>query len=141
MQLSIHTRLFQRLKDVIPNLETVSVGADFYAPPRMDGDLAMYCSVSKVSGAIVEIELINGHGVNLHEESGPWMVFRIDRAAQTAELLVLQDTWRYEVLYSDADRPNPRRAALSLYACNWLTLIANLYVSFTPVGALAEAQA
>jgi len=137
MQNTLYARLYERLSDLIPSLALLAEGATFYAPSRVPGDMAMYCSVSKVYGAIIEIELAHDQVVNGEDQPAPWMVFRVDTVSQTAELLAVQDEWRYEVVYSDTDRPNPRRVPMNLFAVNWLTIMSSLYVVFQPIEVLA----
>lgn len=133
MKSTIYSRLYQRLDDLIPNLTGLTEGGTFYASPRIEGDLSMYCTVAKVALPVIELELAHDEVVNGEEQPAPWMVFRVDTLNKTAELLAVQDEWRYEVIYSDADRPNPRRAPMNLFAVNWLTIMLNLHSVFQPI--------
>lgn len=138
---TIYARLFERLDDLIPNLATVREGDTFYAPPKIDGDMAMFCSVSKADSPVIELELAHDEVVNGEEQPAPWMVFRVDMQNKTAELLAVQDEWRYEVVYSETDRPNPRRSPMNLFAVNWLTIMLNLHSVFQPVATPVSLQA
>ena len=135
MTSTIYSRLYQRLDDLIPNLACATEGGTFYAPPRIKGDMAMYCTVAKVAMPVIELELAHDQVVNGEEQPAPWMVFRVDTLNETAELLAVQDQWRYEVVYSDCDLPNPRRAPMNIFAVNWLTIMLNLHSVFQPIEA------
>lgn len=130
---TIYARIYERLADLIPNLTTVKEGETFFAASRNPDDMAVYCNVSKVDAEIIELELANDLEINGEDLPAPWMVFRIDMRAQTAELLVVQDEWRYEVVYSESNLTNPRRAPMNLYAVNWLTIMLHIQSAFQPV--------
>lgn len=126
MPTTLQARLFERLADLIPNLTEVREGSTFYAPPRLEGDIASYCTVARKRGDVVELEL--AHDVMKGSEGipAPCLSLRVDMASRTAEVLAVQDDWRYEVVYSDSGVPNPKRSALNLYAVNWLAMMINL---------------
>lgn len=141
MQGTLYKRLFERLTDLIPNLTAPREGASFYAPPRVEGDIASYCTVSKVQGSVCEVEIAQDTLVNGREQPAPWMVFRVDSAAGVAELLAMEDQWRYEVVYAEDDTPNPRRSQMNLFAVNNLTAMLNLGGAFRPVDAVEPINA
>lgn len=130
---TIYARIYERLTDLIPNLAAVKEGDTFFAASRNPDDMAVYCSVSKVDGEIIELEIANDLVVDGEDQPAPWMVFRVDMLAQAAELLVVQDEWRYEVIYSESNLTNPRRAPMNMYAVNWLTIILHIQSGFQPV--------
>lgn len=138
---TIYARLYERLADLIPNLDSVTEGSTFYAAPRVEDDMSIYCAVSKVAKTVIELELAHDQVVNGEEQPAPWMVFRVDMVNKTAELLAVQDEWRYEVVYSDTDRPNPRRVPMNLFAVNWLTIMLHLHSVFQPVASPAVSLA
>lgn len=137
MNPNLFHRLYQRLSDLVPNLDNVTQGCTFFAPPRGAGDMSIYCSVSSVQGGVIELEMAHDQVVEGEEQPAPWMVFRVDVANQQAELLAVQDEWRYEVVYSEDNRTNPRRIPMNLFAVNWLTMMLNLHSVFQPVAAPA----
>lgn len=141
MQGTVYKRLFERLADLIPHLTTPREGASFYAPPRVEGDIASYCTVSRVQGSIFELEIAQDTVVEGREQPAPWMVFRVDAAGGTAELLAVEDLWRYEVVYSDDGAPNPRRSQMNLFAINNLTAMLNLGGVFRLVDAVVSVDA
>jgi hypothetical protein len=133
MQPTIYARLYRSLSELFPNLPRLTEGSSFCTAPRIPDDWAIYCSVSKVTLPIIELELAHDQVVDGQDQPAPWMVFRIDTQSETAELLVMQDQWRYEVVYCDANRPNPRRTPMNFYAANWLTTLLGLHSVFQPV--------
>lgn len=141
MQPTIFHRLYDRLNDLIPNLDAVNAGSTFFAPPRVAGDMSIYCAVARIDKGVIELEMAHDQVVNGEDQPAPWMVFRVDTVNKQAELLAVQDDWRYEVVYSEANRANPRRLPMNLFAVNWLTIMQNLYSVFQPVAALAHALA
>jgi uncharacterized protein YqiB (DUF1249 family) len=86
---------------------------------------------------VIELEMAHDQVVKGEEQPAPWMVFRVDVVKQQAELLAVQDEWRYEVVYSEDNRANPRRIPMNLFAVNWLTIMLNLHSVFQPVVAPA----
>ena len=141
MQGTLYQRVFDRLTDLIPNLTSPREGASFYAPLRVDGGIASYCTVSKVEGSVCEVEIAQDTLVNGKEQPEPSMVFRVDSAAGVAELLVMEDQWRYEVVYAEDDTPNPRRSQMNLFAVNNLTAMLNLGGAFHPLDAVEPVNA
>ncbi|MBO0501758.1 MULTISPECIES: hypothetical protein [Betaproteobacteria] len=137
MNPNLFHRLYQRLSDLVPDLANVTLGSTFFAPPRIAGDMSIYCSVSSVQDGVIELEMAHDQVVKGEEQPAPWMVFRVDVANQQAELLAVQDEWRYEVVYSEDNRANPRRIPMNLFAVNWLTIMLNLHSVFQPVAAPA----
>ena len=133
MPSTVFARLYERLNDLFPNLPNFVEGSAFCASPRIKDDWAIYCDVSKVHHPVIELELAHDQVVNGNDQPAPWMVFRVNTELKTAELLVLQDEWRYEVINSDVNRPNSRRAPMNLYAVNWLTTLLGLQSVFQPV--------
>jgi uncharacterized protein YqiB (DUF1249 family) len=137
MQSTVYHRLFARLSDLVPNLANPTEGAAFYAPPRLKGDIASHCAVSKVAGNVFEVEIAHDETIGEKIEPAPWMVFRVNAEEQTAELLVMQDQWAYEVVVSDSNKPNLRRSQMNVFAVNYLTTMINLGGAFCPVDAFA----
>lgn len=133
MQGTLYKRLFDRLADLIPGLTQPTEGASFHAPPRIKGDLASYCAVSNVLGRVCEVGIAQDTLVNGQALPAPWMVFRVDSEAGVAELLALEDPWRYEVAYAANSAPNPRRSQMNLLAVNNLTAMLNLVGAFRAV--------
>ena len=133
MSTTLQARLFERLADLIPDLTAVREGSTFYAPPRLEGDIASYCTVAARRGAVVELEL--AHDIMKGDEGvpAPCLTLRVDVSARTAEVLAVQDDWKYEVVYSDSGAPNPKRSAMNLYAVNWLAMMINLGGAFRAV--------
>lgn len=138
MTSTIFSRLYERLDDLIPNLTGATEGSIFHASPRIEGDMSMYCTVAKVAMPVIELELAHDEIVDGKEATwkpAPWMVFRVDTLNRTAELLAVQDEWRYEVIYSETDRLNPRRVPMNVLAVNWLAIMINLQSVFRPIAA------
>lgn len=127
---SIYGRLFDRLDALIPNLPQTQPGDAFVAPPKIKGDMTVYCTVTSVEGSHVCLQLAHDQSPNDEAMPAPWMEFRVDLTSQVAELMALEDEWRYEVAYSNDDQPNPRRSTMNLFAVNWLTIMLNLQSVF-----------
>lgn len=137
---TIFNRLYHRFEDLIPHIASLHVGDSFFAPPRQPGDLAVYCSVSSVDGFLVEVEVAQDHFVGTDTQPSPWMVFRLDHLNQSAELLVIQDEFKYEVIYTEANRISPRRLPMNLYALNWLNVLYHIQFAFQPVETIAASN-
>ena len=135
MRGSVQRRLFDRLADLIPAIKAPLEGATFYAPPRIAGDIACYAVVRGVVGRSCELEIAHDSMLDGRPAPSPWMSFKVDVAAETAELLAIEDQWRYEVLYCSRNSVNPRVAQLNAYALNCLAVILNLGGGFRAVDA------
>lgn len=48
MRTTVYARLFDRLADLIPSLQSARAGAVFCAPPRIPDDMAVYCHLSLI---------------------------------------------------------------------------------------------
>lgn len=129
---TVFQRLFSCLDGLIPNLSTLSEGDSLYAPPRIAGDMAVHLAVSAVALPVIELEIAHDEVKGNEERPAPWIVIRVDVTAKTAEILAIQDQWRYEVAFSQEDKPNPQRTSMNLYAVNWLTLMEHLGTVFHP---------
>lgn len=136
--LTVYHRLYRNLILLIPQLETPVEGAVYYAPPRMAGDFALHCAVSRVDGGTFEVEIAHDELKGGQIRPAPWLALRANPINKSAELLVLQDQWRYEVVTSDRNIPNPRRSILTTAALNHLALMINLGGAFRSVDALAN---
>jgi uncharacterized protein YqiB (DUF1249 family) len=130
---TIFNRLYDRFSDLIPSLTSLCEGDSFYAASRIPEDMAIYCSVTKVDGGLVQIEIADDHIVSGEERPSPWMIFELDHKNRTAELLFAQDGFRYEVIYSEKNKINGRRHPMNLYAVNWLTILFGIQKSFRPI--------
>lgn len=134
---TVFQRLYSNLILLIPQLESPMEGAAFYAHPRVAGDIALHCLVSKVNGLTFEVEIAQDELVGGQVCPAPWLALRADAERKTAELLVLQDQWRYEVVMSDRSVPNPRRSLMTITAINHLAHMLDLGGAFRPVDAFA----
>lgn len=137
MQGTVYHRLFNRLADLVPDLFHPIDGAAYYTPPRLEGDFALHCAVSKIHGSVFEVEIAQDETVQGGIQPAPWLAFRVKIDDKTAELLVMHDQWRYEAVMSEGNQPNPQRAQMNVFAVNCLTSIINLGGVFHPVDAFA----
>lgn len=135
--LTVYQRLYRNLITLIPQLETPVEGAAYYAPPRIAGDIALHCAVSKVEGETFEVEIAHDELKGDQIRPAPWLALRANPAHKSAELLVLQDQWSYEVVTSDRNVTNPRRSVMTVTALNHLAMMINLGGAFRAVDALA----
>lgn len=138
---NLYQRLYDRLIALIPQLSDPRERSSFFAPPRIKGDIALYCSVTRVTETSCEVEIAQDVMVEGRPQPAPWMAFRIDRQACAAELMVIEDQWRYEVVYADDGTPNPRQAQMNLFAVNGLAVMLNLGGVFRPVDVVATVEA
>lgn len=130
MSNTVYARLYDRLSDLIPGLATAPEGGTFYAPPHLSGDMAIFCQVSAIEGRIRTIELADDHVIDGQPMPAPWITLRVDTVGQVAEVIALQDSFRYEVVYAGGNVVNPRKAQINLFAVNWLQVMLNLQVAF-----------
>ncbi|PTT92926.1 hypothetical protein DBR42_01080 [Pelomonas sp. HMWF004] len=132
---TIYHRLFARLSELVPDFEAANVGAVFYAPPRIAGDMAVTCSVAAISGGMMVLELVHDQMVNGREAVAPWLVFNVDLAARSAELMAAQEELEYTIATSRGTQSNARRVSMNSYANNWLASMLHLHSVFQPVQA------
>lgn len=128
---TVYSRLFDRLADLIPKLQTAS--AVFYAPPRTKGDLSVYCHISEVDGNLRLIELADDCTEGEAVMPKPWLKLRVDMANRLAEVLELEDSTGYQVVYFGGKAVNPCRAQINLFAVNWLQVLVQFELAFRPV--------
>lgn len=133
---TVYQRLYANLIILIPQLESPMEGAEYYAPPRVAGEMALHCAVSKVDETTFEVEIAHDELKGGQIQPAPWLTLRADSEHKTAELLVLQDQWSYEVVMSDRSIPNPRRSAMTVASINHLAMMINLGGAFRAVDAL-----
>lgn len=140
MQGTVYQRLYARLKELIPTLEAPKEGASFYAPARVAGDIASYCTFAKVESGKLELEIAQDSVVGGVTQPQRTMVFKVNVCEQVAELLVMEDSWRYEVAYGNGE-PNPRRSRMNVLALNSVTAMMALGGVFVPVEAAVSVEA
>lgn len=129
---TVYARLFERLADLIPNLQTAAAGAVFCAPPRIVGDMAVYCHIAEVEGDMRLIELADDNKKGITVVPAPWLKLRVDMANRLAEVLEMEDTFGYQVIYIGVNSVNPRRAQINMFAMNWLQIMVNFELCFQP---------
>ena len=137
MQSTVYHRLFERLNDLIPNLTSLTEDATFYAPPRLKGDVALHCTVCNVVGKVFELAFLQEEADVEKIETKLWMVFRVHASDKTAELLVMEDQWAYELVLENGDL-NPRRSQMNFFAVNCLATVINLGGAFRSVNAFSR---
>lgn len=135
MQNTVSRRLFDRLSDLVPDISSPLEGANFYTPPRLKGETAIYCSVSKVQNDRFKLEIAHDTVTDGPIRVGQSLVFEVNPVDKTAVLVELEDQWRYEVVFSGTNAPNPRRSQLNVFAVNHLTMLINLNRTFRPIDA------
>lgn len=136
MKSTVYDRMFDRLSDLIGGLTKSPAGSTFYASPRQPDDMSLYCCITNVSGNFIDLEIAHDEsvrGVPGETIPTPWMTFRLDLAEARAELLSIQENLSYELVHSESEKPNPRRAALNMFAVNWLSILINMQFVFVPV--------
>ena len=126
---SVFARLFQRLSDLIPHIDSVKVGDAFYAPPRVVGDMAVYCTVSAADDGHLTLEMSHDHLVDNDLQAAPWMAFDVDLENKTAELLALLDARSY-IQSAEDGRVKHRRAQVNIFALNGLTVMLKIHSVF-----------
>ena len=129
---TVYARMYRHLEDLLPGLASHSEGASFYALPRIKGDWSLYCSVTKKTTVVMEIEIAHDQLIQGFESAAPWMTFTVDHLNQTAELLTFQDEHSYEVM-RPAAASSAKRSNLNMFAVNWLHVLANMAFVFKPI--------
>ncbi|WP_231113363.1 hypothetical protein [Pandoraea pnomenusa] len=110
MRTTVYARLFDRLADLIPSLQSARAGAVFCAPPRIPDDMAVYCHIAAAEGDMRLIELADDNQKKGTVMPAPWLKLRVDMANRLAEVLEMEDTFGYQVIYTGGSAVNPRRA-------------------------------
>lgn len=137
MRTTVYARLFDRLVDLIPSLRSVPAGAVLCAPPRIPGDMAVYCHVAAVEGDMRLIELADDNVKRGEAMPVPWLKLRVDLANRMAEVLEMEDAFGYQVVYVGDRAVNPRRSQINLYITNWLQVMVNFELCFESADAPA----
>lgn len=132
---SVYSRIYQHLQDLLPDLANQAEGASFFAPPRLPGDWSLYCGITKNTGTFMEIEIAHDQTLNGLDHAAPWMVFKIDHASKTAELLKFQDERSYETVRPCDSQHAGKRSNLNMFAANWLHVLMGMAFIFQPVAA------
>lgn len=132
MRITVYTRLFDRLADLIPDLQTARAGAVFCAPPRIPDDMAVYCHIAAVEGDMRLIELTDDNNKKGAVMPAPWLKLRVDMTNKLAEVLEMEDTFGYQVIYMGGNAVNPRRPQINMFAMNWLQVMVNFELCFQP---------
>jgi hypothetical protein len=114
MKSTVYAALYERLSNLLPDLRTLAIGQSFVAPPRVTGDLTLFCRVSKVDRGV--IELVISHD----QDSCPWIVFEVDPVRQMASVLLLNET------------PPAKGRSMNLLATNLLSIMVHLGIAFRP---------
>ena len=60
----------------------------------------------------------------------PWLKLRVDMANKLAEVLEMEDTFGYQVIYTGGSAVNPRRAQINMFAMNWQQVMVNFELCF-----------
>lgn len=125
---TLYQRLFDRLTDLVPNLSDAQRGQTFRAPPKIAGDMEIFCTVALADGS--NIELLIAHDQSGAADPAPWMTFTVNLAERTGEVVAIMDDWKYEAAYSDTNAPSPRRVPMNTMALNWFTIMLNQGAQF-----------
>lgn len=133
MQTTVFGRLYEKVADLLPSIATAPVGTTFYATPQRKNDLAVCCHVVAVEGDMRVIELAQDSICGTDPVPSPAMTLRVDTAQHLAELMVVQDKERFEVVYAGGHTFNPRRTQLNLYSLNWMRALRNMGAVFHAV--------
>lgn len=134
---TVYTRMFHHLADLVPNVAVYPEGASFYAPPRIVDDMSLFCSIVRQGHQVTEIEIAHDQVKEGTTEAAPWMVFRIDHAEGTANLLQFQEAYNYDAIHGHSDTCAPRGANLNVFAVNWLNVLVNMRFVFAPVTSMS----
>lgn len=92
MRTTVYARLFDRLADLIPSLQSARAGAVFCAPPRIPDDMAVYCHIAAAEGDMRLIELADDNQKKGTVMPAPWLKLRVDMANKLAEVLEMEDS-------------------------------------------------
>ena len=131
LQSSLYARLYSALADLIPDFPHVKEGQSFFAPSRQADDMSIFCSIAAVNESFMLVEFANDQVAK--QSPSPWMQLRVNFNDKTAELLAVEDDFRYEVIYSDSNAVSPRRNSMNLFALNWMNIFIHTQSGFTSV--------
>lgn len=139
MRTTVYARLFDRLADLIPSLQSTHAGAVFCAPPRIPDDMAVYCHIAAAEGDMRMIELVDDNQKKGAAMPASWLKLRVDMANKLAEVLEMEDIFGYQMIYTADSVVNPRRAQINMFAMNWLQVMVNFELCFQPADVLVAA--
>ncbi len=137
MRTSVYARLYERLTDLIPELQSASTGLVLCATPRIPGDITVYCNIAAAEGQMRLIELADDTQNKVGVMPAPGLKLRVDLANKLAEVLEMEDVFGHQVIYSGGD-VNPRRPQINMLALNWLQVMVNFELSFQPTNVSAS---
>jgi uncharacterized protein YqiB (DUF1249 family) len=132
MRHTVYARLFERLADLIPGLQSARAGTVYFAPPSTLRDMAVYCHIAAVEGDMRLIELADDSEKKGAAMPAPWLSLRMDMSTKLAEVLEVEDSFGYQVIYAAGSEVNPRRAQINMHAMNWLQVLVNYELCFQP---------
>ena len=61
-----------------------------------------------------------------------WLKLRVDMANKLTEVLEMEATFGYQVIYTGGSAVNQHRAQINMFAMNWLQVMANFELCFQP---------
>lgn len=144
MRGNVFERMYAAVTSLVPAVERPVEGASFYAPPKVAGDCASYCTVSNVHEQGCDIEIAVDSVLDGRIVPAPWMAVRVNLVGRTAELLAIEDGAGYEQICTKERTPSARRTQLNAAAVNNLASMLMLGGEFQAlersVAACAELQ-
>ncbi len=132
---TVYSRLYERLNDLIPQIEATKYDSVLFATSRHKDDLSIFCEILVNPDKTLTVQIAHDKISDGNAHPAPWMEFKVSPTSLSAELLTIQDEWCDQILY---DRHNTttsthQRAAKNILALNWLTTILNQQMVFKPV--------
>lgn len=137
MRTTFYDRLYDRLTDLIPDVEKARAGTAFYAAPPKPDDMAVFCQILDVQGPLRLIQIAKDKN-NAAGQPVPWFTLRVDTANRLAEVLEMENEQGYSAAYARS-QASPRRYRLNLLAVNWLQFMIGFELRFQSVDALVAA--
>lgn len=133
MRNTVYARLYDRLAELIPHLDTAQAGAAFCALSRSRDELTVFCHVLDADQGMLLVELAMDRNQGGAVLPAPWMKLRVDTASRLAEVLEVENAQGYQVIYTGGQAAHPQRAQINLFALNWLQAMLSTSSAFLPV--------
>lgn len=130
--MNVQERLYATLREWVPDLETATWTAAFYASPRHPDDLSIYCEVARQQTGQVQVRI--SHETPGRPRDKLDMEFSVDCARRTAALTHIDQGIPVDSVLTATSYPT-RLTRATVFAVNWLTVMIGMHFILQPIEA------
>lgn len=133
-------RMFEQIRDLIPNLNQLRVGDSLIAPPRLKGDCAIQFNVVQAQGNSLLIELADEKVMPAGEVSAsPTLQILVNKQEAVAEVEKMHVNVGGRLSYYGREDTR-RKSQVNLYAVSWLRVLLNCHIAFEPAADVVDVE-